>query len=527
MLVDSHCHLDFDTFAPELDDVVARARAAGVGTCVSIGTKLEKFAGVRAVAERFADVWCSVGIHPHEAEAEPLDGPEILIEHAGHPKVVGIGETGLDYYYEHSPREAQRINFRHHIAAARAAGLPLIVHTRDADDDTIAILEDEMAHAPFAGLLHCFTGTRRLAEAALALGMHISVSGIATVQELRRAACGAEGRAARAAAGGDRRALSRARAQPRQAQRACLRRAHRSDARRPPRHDAGGARPRHDRELLPPLHQGRTAPVTLEATLEATILGCGSSGGVPRLGGPDNAGEWGGLRSLEPERTGARAARFWCGRARRTLLVDTSPDMRQQLLDARAGTLDGVLISHDHADQLHGLDDLRMVAINMRRRVDVYADAATMPGMLARFGYCFVQPQGSSYPPIVEAHEIDEPFRPFRIGGIEVSAFTQRHGHIRSLGFRFGGLAYSSDVDGLDEAAFAALAGVECWIVDCLRYTPHPSHAHLALALEWIARVRPRRAVLTNLHIDLDYETLKRELPPGVEPAYDGMRIAL
>ncbi len=180
MLVDSHCHLDFKEFAPELDAVVARARQAGVGVCVSIGTKLPQFPNVLAVAERFSDVWCSVGVHPHEAEAEPLGGPGILVAHAAHPKVVGIGESGLDYYYEHSPREAQRTNFRHHIAAARETGLPLIVHTRDADDDTIEILRSEMARAKFTGLLHCFTGTRRLAEAALELGLYISASGIAT-----------------------------------------------------------------------------------------------------------------------------------------------------------------------------------------------------------------------------------------------------------------------------------------------------------------------------------------------------------
>jgi TatD DNase family protein len=151
-----------------------------VRTCVSIGTKLDKFAGVRAVAERFDDIWCSVGVHPHEAEDELLDGPEILVAHAKHPKVVGIGETGLDYYYEHSPREKQVVNFRHHIVAARESGLPLIVHARDADDDTIRVLNEEMAHAPFTGLLHCFTGTQRLADAALELGLSISVSGIAT-----------------------------------------------------------------------------------------------------------------------------------------------------------------------------------------------------------------------------------------------------------------------------------------------------------------------------------------------------------
>lgn len=261
-------------------------------------------------------------------------------------------------------------------------------------------------------------------------------------------------------------------------------------------------------------------------TLEATILGCGSSGGVPRLGGPGNAGAWGACDPANPKNRRTRCS-LLVRSATTNVLVDTSPDMRQQLLDARCGTLDGVLITHDHADQLHGLDDLRMVAINMRRRIDVHTDAATMPGMLARFGYCFATPEGSSYPPIVTAHEIAEPFVPFAIGDIPVRAFAQRHGHIRSLGFRFGGLAYSSDVNGLDDAAFAALEGVECWIVDTLRYTPHPSHAHLAQALEWIARVKPRRAVLTNLHVDLDYETLRRELPKGIEPAYDGMRITL
>lgn len=268
--------------------------------------------------------------------------------------------------------------------------------------------------------------------------------------------------------------------------------------------------------------------------LEATILGCGSSGGVPRLGGPDNAGYWGACDPHNPRNRRTRCSlllRRRSGAGETAILVDTSPDMRAQLLAARCAALDGVLITHDHADQLHGLDDLRMVAIHMRRRVDVHADGGTMQGVLARFGYCFLQPEGSSYPPICNAHEIAEPFRPFAIegagGGIEVRTFAQRHGHIRSLGFRFGPLAYSSDVNGLDEQAFAALEGVDCWIVDTLQYRKHPSHAHLEMSLEWIARVKPRRAILTNLHVDLDYETLTRELPPGVEPAYDGMRISL
>lgn len=180
MLVDSHCHLDFDAFAPELDAVLRRARAAGVCTCVSIGTTLAKFPGVLSVAERFDDVWCSVGVHPHEAKAEPLEEADPLVERARHCKVVGIGESGLDYYYGHSPREAQIANFRHHIEAARRTGLPLIVHTRDADEDTISILREEMGRGAFTGVIHCFTGARRLAEAALDLGFYLSASGITT-----------------------------------------------------------------------------------------------------------------------------------------------------------------------------------------------------------------------------------------------------------------------------------------------------------------------------------------------------------
>ncbi len=180
MLVDSHCHLDFPDYAGDVDAVMARARAAGVGVCVSIGTELSRFPGVRAVAEKFPDVWCSVGVHPHEAQKELLSGPELLLAETGHPKVVAIGETGLDYYYGHSPRDEQITNFRAHIAAGRTAGLPVIVHTRDADDDTIQVLEEEMAKGPFTGLIHCFTGTQRLADAALTLGLYISVSGIAT-----------------------------------------------------------------------------------------------------------------------------------------------------------------------------------------------------------------------------------------------------------------------------------------------------------------------------------------------------------
>ncbi len=180
MLVDSHCHLDFATFADDLDDVVARAGAAGVGMMVTIATSVEGCGSARRVAERFPNVYCSVGVHPHEAKTDGQKSADLLIRLAKHEKTVGIGETGLDYYYEHSPRDDQKVSFRAHIEAARETGLPLIVHTRDADDDTAEILAEEMKRAPFTGLIHCFSAGRKLAETAVDLGLFISVSGIAT-----------------------------------------------------------------------------------------------------------------------------------------------------------------------------------------------------------------------------------------------------------------------------------------------------------------------------------------------------------
>ncbi len=180
MLVDSHCHLDFPELAGDADAVVARAEAAGIGLMVTISTRLSRFDGVRAIAERFPNVFCSVGVHPHEAEAEADTTTEALVARTAHPKVVGIGETGLDFYYEHSPRAAQERLFRAHIAAARETGLPVIVHSRDADAETAAILADEMGQGAFPGLIHCFSSGPELLHAALDLGLFISLSGIVT-----------------------------------------------------------------------------------------------------------------------------------------------------------------------------------------------------------------------------------------------------------------------------------------------------------------------------------------------------------
>jgi TatD DNase family protein len=180
MLVDSHCHLDFPDFAADLDGVVGRAEAAGVGTLLTIGTHITRHEQVVRVAERFPNVWASVGVHPHEAGVAPFADVETLLKLAGHPKVVALGETGLDYYYDKSPRDRQRDSFRIHIEAARRSGLPVIVHTRDADEDTAAILAEEMGKGAFTGLVHCFSSGPDFAEKAVELGFYISASGIMT-----------------------------------------------------------------------------------------------------------------------------------------------------------------------------------------------------------------------------------------------------------------------------------------------------------------------------------------------------------
>ena len=180
MLVDSHCHLDFPDFQPDLEQIVDRAKKAGVGIMLTIGTHLSKVSQVLAVAERFDGVYCTLGVHPHEAGREEGITAERLVDLAAHPKVVGFGESGLDYFYEHSPREAQKSSFRIHIEAARRTGLPLVVHTRDADEDTADILAEEQAKGAFTGLLHCFSSSRQLAEKAVELGFYISLSGILT-----------------------------------------------------------------------------------------------------------------------------------------------------------------------------------------------------------------------------------------------------------------------------------------------------------------------------------------------------------
>ncbi len=212
------------------------------------------------------------------------------------------------------------------------------------------------------------------------------------------------------------------------------------------------------------------------------------------------------------------------------VLVDTGPDLREQLIDADVNALDAVLYTHEHADHTHGIDDLRGIFLRARRRLDVYANDATARMLMTRFAYCFVQPPGSEYPPILNMHGLHAG-QPLTIDGkggpITALPFVQEHGDIQSLGFRFGAVAYSSDLNDMPDASTEALAGLDLWIVDALRYHPHPSHFSVADALAWIERLKPARAILTNMHADLDYAALRVSLPAGVEPAHDGMRIAL
>ena len=257
------------------------------------------------------------------------------------------------------------------------------------------------------------------------------------------------------------------------------------------------------------------------ATLRFTILGCGSSGGVPRLGGL-----WGDCDPKNPKNRRRRCSMLVeriQGAAVTRVLIDTSPDMREQLLDAGVGTLDGVVYTHSHADHVHGIDDLRQIVIAMQKRLSVWADGPTQNALISRFAYAFVQPEGSLYPSILDLHAIDGPFEvDGPAGPIRFQPFTVDHGSMDALGFRIGPLAYLPDVVAIPDAAWPCLADLECWVVDALRRKPHPTHAHLALTLAWIARARPAQAVITNMHLDLDYDTLARELPPTISPAYDG-----
>src|SRR5437870_3971919 len=316
MLIDSHCHLDFPDFAGELDAVVARARAADIARIVTISTRVKRHADVLGIAESFADVYCSVGTHPHYAHDEGDITVDELIDRTHHPKVVAIGEAGLDYHYQHSPRAAQEQGLRNHIAAARATGLPLVIHSREADEDMARILEQETGKGAFPAVLHCFTGGPDLARRAIALGLFISFTGIVTFKksdELRAIAASLPA----------------------------------------------------DRFLV---------------ETDAPYLA---------------PGRWRGKRN-EPAYVVETVK----------VLAETRGVSLEQLLDAAVDWLDAVLITHEHADHTHGIDDLRALFIARRRRIPIYLGERASQTMRARFGYCFATPAGSEYPPIADEHRL-------------------------------------------------------------------------------------------------------------------------
>ena len=260
-------------------------------------------------------------------------------------------------------------------------------------------------------------------------------------------------------------------------------------------------------------------------SLSFRILGCGSSGGVPRLDG-----NWGDCDPENPKNRRTRCSLL----VQRTdkegttnVLIDTSPDMRNQLIDANVTWLDAILYSHDHADQTHGIDDVRAMVYAKQKRIEVWMDEATSQTLTSRFGYCFEQSAGTLYPAILKDNRIKTPYREIRVAGeggtITATPFRQIHGNIDSLGFRFQNIAYSSDISDIPEESYPMLEGLECWVVDALRRAPHPTHFHLDKTLAEIERFKPKRAILTNLHVDMDYAQLCNELPKNIIPAFDGL----
>jgi phosphoribosyl 1,2-cyclic phosphate phosphodiesterase len=260
--------------------------------------------------------------------------------------------------------------------------------------------------------------------------------------------------------------------------------------------------------------------------LRVTMLGSGGSQGVPTP-----VGDWGVCDPANPRNQRLRPSILVDAVAtdggRKTILVDTGPDLRQQLLNARCRHIDALLFTHSHADHTHGIDDLRAVNRLMGAPIPFWASSETLADLRQRFNYAIVDdPAGVSsfFRPVLVPNQIDGPFEAV---GVPVVPFEQDHGFTRSWGFRIGNFAYSTDVVKLDEAAFAALDGVEVWIVDCLREAPHPTHSHLERTLGWIERVRPRRAIFTHMDLSSDYEAMRRRCPAGVEPGYDGLVIEL
>jgi len=261
-------------------------------------------------------------------------------------------------------------------------------------------------------------------------------------------------------------------------------------------------------------------------TLMLTILGSGSSAGVPRpaLG-------WGACDPNNPKNRRRRCSLLvekTSNHGTTRIVIDTSPDLREQLISTNVDHIDAVFLTHEHADQTHGMDDLRSVVIHMRKRIPIYFNQSTAKDIMARFSYCFISPEGSDYPPILTRHSIEAGGNQVisgKGGDVTMTAFLVQHGQIPALGYRIGNVAYTPDLNDIPRESWGALENLDLWIVDGLRYTGHPSHFSINDALSWIERFKPKRAVITNMTADVDYEVIRQSLPAGVVPAFDGMRL--
>ncbi len=391
-LIDSHCHLEYEGVAEDREGVLARAREAGVTGMLNISTRRSEWETVVGTAEREPDVWASVGIHPHEADQHADLGRDVLLAATEHPRVIGIGETGLDYYYDKSDRGVQRDLFRMHIGVARETGLSVIIHTRDAESDTLAILGDEMEKGAFPALIHCFTASRDFAKSVLELGLTISLSGIVTFKNARELQeIAADLPSDRLLVETDSPFLAPVPHRGRPCEPAFVRdtAAFVADLRRVPLEDLAEI---DECQLLQPVHES--------AGVKLIMLGSGTSTGVPRIGE-----DWGECDPAEPRNRRTRVSIVVENAEGKRLLVDTSTDLRQQLLVNRIERVDGVFWTHDHADHCHGIDDLRVMRYDRSGPLPGFAADETARRLRARFSYVFAGEHG--YPTICELSTLE------------------------------------------------------------------------------------------------------------------------
>ena len=520
-LVDSHCHLNYEGLVDQQAAVLERARQAGITAFLNISTRQSEWSDVVATATREPDVWATVGIHPHEADQHADLGESVLRAATQDPRVIGLGESGLDYHYDRSDRAVQRDLFRMHIRVARETGLPLVIHTRDAEEDTAAILADEMGQGAFPALIHCFTASAAFGRKVLELGLTISISGIVTFKNAAELQDFAREIPRDRLAGRDRQPLPGAGAASRPHMRAGLRARYRALPGRAARRAARGARRLHVGQLLRPVRQGsRYRRPESGSRVKLIMLGSGTSTGVPRIGN-----DWGECDPADPKNRRTRVSVIVENDAGARLLVDTSPDLRRQLLDARIDRVDAVFWTHDHADHCHGIDDLRPLRFGRTAPLPGFADERTVRRLRQRFGYVFKGQHG--YPSIVELAALDHVKI---LVGFGIDHVAMPHGPSISTGYRFEAdgksIGYATDFSEITDEMLALFSGIDILVTDCLRRESHPTHASLATALEFAERTGARCAVLTHLDKSMDYEAVSAEVPGNVIVGYDGLELS-